>query len=92
MAHCNLAFAFQLLFFLMVEIECSSQGKLYSARGYWEESTKTEYRVIMEKLSKGDSLTENEKRYAQDYETYLATYFGRMSVDDKQEYERLKGV
>ena len=92
MAHRNLAFAFPLIFFLMVDIECFSQGKLYTARGYWEESTKTEYRIITEKLSKGDTLTENEKRYAQDYETYLATYFGRMPDADKQDYERLKGL
>ena len=67
-----------------------SQGKLYTARGYWEESTKTTYLDIKQKVDKGDSLTENERNYLQDYEVYLRNYFLRMSQDDKDDYDRLK--
>ncbi len=92
MIHCNPVFAFWLLFFLSCGVESFSQGKLYTARGYWEESRKTEYHALQQKLAKGDSLTENEKNYIQDYDAYLATYFQRLPEDDKQNYARLSGL
>ncbi len=92
MIHRNPAFYFLAFFFLCSGVQCFSQGKLYTARGYWEEARKNEYKVIQQKLAKGDSLTENEKNYVQDYDVYLATYFQRLPEDEKQNYARLRGL
>ena len=67
-----------------------SQGNLYTARGYWEETTKPNYLALKQKLIKGDSLTDNEKTYVADYEVYLRSYFAKLSQDDKDDYARLK--
>src|SRR6185436_588143 len=84
-------------FFALVQVflslsPCSpvfSQG-LYSARAYWEESNRPTYLSLQRKLAKGDSLTANEKFYIQDYETYLATYFGRLTTEEKEKYDNMK--
>ncbi len=67
-----------------------SQGNLYTARGYWEETTKPNYQTLKQKLIKGDSLTDNEKTYVQDYDVYLRGYFQKMSQDERDNYVRLK--
>ena len=92
MIHRHPAFAFWILFFLNCGVESFSQGKLFTARGYWEESRKAEYHALQQKLANGDSLTENEKNYIQDYDAYLLTYFQRLSEDDKEDYARLRGL
>lgn len=68
-----------------------AQGKLYTARGYWEETRNETYRTIQKKVESGDSLSDNEKGYLQDYELFLASYFNRMTADQKEDYDRLKG-
>jgi hypothetical protein len=79
------------LIFLLLSVEAFSQDKLYTARGYWEESTNSIYQTIQKKRIGGDSLTQNEKNYILDYETFLNSYFQRMPQDEKENYERLKG-
>lgn len=63
---------------------------LYTARGYWQESTKTSYLTIKEKKDKGQTLSADEEAYMQDYEAYLLTYYNRLSEEAKQEYLRMK--
>jgi len=63
---------------------------LYSARGYWVESTKETYRKIKLKEKVGDPLTDNERSYLQDYEVYLANYYQRLSDSEKARYEQMK--
>ncbi len=63
---------------------------LYTARGYWQESTKPSYLTIKEKKDKGLTLSADEEAYVQDYEAYLLTYYNRLSEDAKQEYQRMK--
>ena len=82
-------FLWLLLFFSSPQVETFSQG-LYTARGYWEESTKANYVTIQKKLTKGDSLTANERLYLQDYESYLATYFKRLTEEEQQKYDNMK--
>ena len=84
------SFLLLLLFSLAAAIGAYGQGKLYTARGYWEESTKSNYQELKLKVGKGDSLTSNEKNYLQDYEAYLSTYYQRLSEENKQDYQRLK--
>lgn len=81
-----------LLFCLMTTSDGLAQGKLYSARGYWEETMKGNYRSIKEKVAKGDSLTEDERIYFEDYEAFLKTYYLRLREADIQEYERQKDI
>jgi len=63
---------------------------LYSARGYWVESTKETYRKIKQKEKVGDPLTDDEKAYLADYEVYLANYYQRLSDAEKARYEQMK--
>src|SRR6185295_82649 len=78
------------LFILLGFHNVYSQGNLYTARGYWEETTKSNYLGLKQKLVKGDSLTDNEKTYIQDYETFLRNYFQKMSQAERDEFVRLK--
>lgn len=81
---------YSLLFLLFaLSVEVFSQ-ELYSARGYWVESTKANYLSIKQRLIRGDSLTNNETVYLKDYESYLSNYFERMSEEERQEYLRMK--
>ena len=79
-----------LLFILMSNCFAALSQGLYTARGYWEESNKENFRVIQQKQINGDSLTANEESYLQDYSAYLATYYQRLSDDEKQRYTSLK--
>ncbi len=64
--------------------------ELYTARGYWMELNKENYKKVREKKLKGDSLNTNETLYLQDYETYLINYYKRMPEEEKQKYETMK--
>ncbi len=77
------------LLHLILSFECLGQ-ELYSAKGYWAESTKANYLSIKQRLNRGDSLTNNETVYLKDYESYLSNYFERMSEDERQEYLRMR--
>jgi hypothetical protein len=80
-----------LMFSAFISLSLSSLcQELYSAHGYWEESTKPSYLSIKKKDQVGDSLTTSQKLYLNDYETYLATYYSRMSDDEKGKYEAMK--
>ena len=68
----------------------SYSQELYSARGYWLETTKENYRKVKQKQNVGDSLTDNEISYLKDYETYLNNYFQRLPEVEKIKYEQMK--
>ncbi len=74
---------------LHLSMRISAQN-LYTARGYWQESTKQSYLTVKEKKNNGQELSVDEETYAQDYEAYLLTYFNRLSEDEKQQYARMK--
>lgn len=64
--------------------------ELYSARGYWVELNKENYKKILEKKLKGDPISVDESNYLGDYEEYLANYYQRMSEQEKLEFVRMK--
>lgn len=78
-----------LFFIFCVSISANAQN-IYTARGYWQESTKTSYLSIKEKKEKGLALSADEEAYVQDYESYLLTYYNRLSEEEKQVYQRNK--
>jgi hypothetical protein len=63
---------------------------LYTARGYWQETNKEQYRSLLEKKEKGLDLTQDESNYLSDYEAYLKNYFSRLSDQEKSLYEQMK--
>lgn len=63
---------------------------LYSARAYWEESTRPNFKLIQQKIDAGDSLTVDEKNYYQDYQAYLKTYFSKLSLTEIEKFNQLK--
>lgn len=64
--------------------------EFYTARGYWEESTKAIYRNIKEKEFRGDSLSKDEMTYLLDYEIYLSSYYQKLSEAEKARYAQMK--
>lgn len=78
------------LLLLGVGVDSFSQGKLYTARGYWEETTQSNYRAIKQKIDRGDSVTEKERNYVNDYEAFLNAYFQRLSEEEKLNFQQMK--
>jgi len=78
------------VFLLLFFIDTAFAQNLYTARGYWQESTKTSYVVIKEKQDKGQTLSADEEAYVKDYEAYLLSYYNRLTEDEKQHYQRMK--
>lgn len=64
--------------------------ELYTARGFWQETKKETYRKIADRKLKGDSLTTSELAYLEDYEKYLASYYERLSDEEKRKYQQQK--
>jgi hypothetical protein len=64
--------------------------ELYTARSYWEAMYKDPYRQIKHKQRVGDTLTDNEVAYLQDYETFLSNYYQRLPDSEKAKYEQMK--
>jgi hypothetical protein len=80
-----------ILLVLAVGNIAESQGQdLYTARGYWQELNKENYRKLKQKQKVGDALTENESLYLQDYEVYLENYYNRMQEEEKVKYAQMK--
>jgi hypothetical protein len=90
MTHSSRVSVFVLLALICAGWSSYSQGNLYTARGYWEETNKSNYVSLKQKIQKGDSLTIDERNYLKDYEAYLQTYYQRMSQDSRDDYARLK--
>lgn len=67
-----------------------SAQDLYTARGFWQETKKETYRKIADRKLKGDSLNTSELAYLEDYEKYLASYYERLSDDEKRKYQQQK--
>jgi hypothetical protein len=78
-----------LLFILSLQVDCFSQNH-YTARAYWQESTKQAYLTIKDKKEKGTTLSADETAYVQDYESYLLSYYNRLSEEEKQRYQSMK--
>ena len=64
--------------------------ELYTARGFWQETKKETYRKIADRKLKGDSLAATELTYLEDYEKYLASYYERLSDEEKRKYQQQK--
>jgi len=79
------------LFCAVIALSFFSQAQdLYTARAFWEESNKPNYREIKQKQTFGETLTENESAYLKDYEEYLNNYYQRLSEDEKLKYKEMK--
>jgi len=64
--------------------------ELYSARGYWVEINKETYKKILDKKLNRDSISVDESTFFEDYNSYLANYYQRMSEQEKLEFARMK--
>ncbi len=78
-----------LLLMLTFTANLAAQG-VYTARGYWEESNKSTYKQIKLKQIVGDELSDDELDYLNDFEIFLATYYEKMSSEEKAKYERMR--
>jgi len=74
---------------LMVLHPESNSQNLYTARSYWQESTKPAYLTIKQKKEGGQAISADEESYLKDYESYLSNYYNRLSDEEKQVYQRM---
>ena len=79
-----------ILFILLLTSTALYSQELYTAREYWTETNKETYKKLKHKQTVGDALSDNEVAYLQDYETYLANYYNRLSDAEKIRYEQMK--
>jgi hypothetical protein len=78
------------LLFSIADLHTASGQELYTARSYWEESTRLPYLKIKQKQIQADSLTQNELVYLRDYEIYLQNYYSRMPEAEKERYQQMR--
>jgi hypothetical protein len=64
--------------------------ELYTAKGYWTELNRENYKTILQKQTSGDSLSTDESYFLQDYQEYLERYYERMSEDEKLKFVQMK--
>lgn len=64
--------------------------ELYTAKGYWTELNKENYKKILQKQARGDSLSTDESYFLQDYQDYLKRYYERMSEDEKLKFVQMQ--
>ncbi len=79
-----------LLLILSLQVHSQDISKIYSARGFWLEQNRENYRNLKLKREKGDSLTLSQGLYLQDYEVYLKLYYTRMADEEKSRYMQYK--
>lgn len=72
-----------------LSLELSAQS-VYTARGFWEESNKTTYKQIKLKQMLGDVISDDERGYLNDFEVFLASYYEKMSPEEKAKYEKMR--
>jgi hypothetical protein len=81
----------QIFLFLAVCISLHLAAQdIYTARSYWQETTREPYLSAKRKQQRGDSLSVNEKQYLQDYEEYLLKHFSRLTPEEQQRYFTFK--
>lgn len=80
---------FLLVLLLSLSIASYTQN-YYTARGYWQETTKESYLALKDKKAKGVTLITDEEAYLQDYEAYLLAYYNRLPEIEKQTYQQMK--
>jgi hypothetical protein len=81
---------FATFFALSIAIGFLFAQELFTARGYWRESTREPYLSLTRKQLVGDSLSVNEAAYLQDYGYFLDQYFTRLPETEKQRYFSMK--
>jgi hypothetical protein len=64
--------------------------ELYTAKGYWTELNKESYTALLDRQNSGDTLTTYEKYYLEDYESYLKSYYDRMTDEEKARFAAMK--
>ena len=74
-----------LLFFLTLQF-CFSQEvyRPYTAKAYWDELNRIEYRQLKMKQVDNGILTNDEKKWLDQYEEYLGEYFETLSSAEKE--------
>jgi len=83
-------FSIVIFIFLLFAFCNSLAQELYTAKAYWDETNKESYKKLVQKRMKGDSLSSDEASYLRDYEAYLASYYARMSDEEKKKYDQMK--
>ena len=81
---------FGIFLFILYLQESSFAQTPYTARAYWQETTKPSYLTLKEKKEKGAKLSGDEETYVQDYEAYLLSFYNRLPEEEKQNYQRMK--
>ena len=62
----------------------------YNARAYFEAEQNTAYRNILNKSGKGEALSQEEKKFLNDYSDYLESFYKEMSAEEQSRYLEFK--
>ena len=62
----------------------------YTAKAFWLEINKENYRTQKQKVLNGDTLSNDQKIWLSQYEEYLNSYFNTMPGDERQKYYAIK--
>jgi hypothetical protein len=74
------------LFFILSSAFSQEAVQPMTARAYWLELNRIDYRLLKEKDIKGETLQSQEKEWLGQYERYLSEYFGGLSDEEKNLY------
>ncbi|ERM82285.1 hypothetical protein P872_19060 [Rhodonellum psychrophilum GCM71 = DSM 17998] len=80
---------FIVLILMGLSLELSAQS-VYTARGFWEESNKPTYKQIKLKQVLGEPISDDEIGYLNDFEVFLASYYEKMSPEERAKYEKMR--
>ncbi len=58
----------------------------YTAKAYWKELNRQEYRFLKQKQIENELLTHAEEKWLEQYEDYLGEYFEALSAEEKNIY------
>ncbi len=65
---------------------CQEEFQPYTAKAYWNELNRNEYRDLKQKQINNENLTNSEKKWLNLYEGYLGDYFEALSGTEKEFY------
>lgn len=79
-----------LLLFIFNSGYSQEEYKPYTAKSYWTELNRPEYRFLKQREINNETLSNSQKKWLEQYEKYLGDYFEILSKTEKENYYQNK--